>query len=90
MLKKCIFIKSEFIQRYFSRILLLSEIPYTYLAEHLLMTASTCSWFINVRTALFFGMNKTLSDIMEKLIHPTFERQLKTQKSKVAFKNKRK
>ena len=90
MLKNCIFIKSEFIQRYFSRILLLSEIPYTYLAEHLLMTASTCSWFINVRTALFFGMNKTLSDIMEKLIHPTFERQLKTQKSKVAFKNKKK
>ena len=54
------------------------------------MTASVCSWFINVRTALFFGMNKTLSDIMKKLIHPTFERQLKTQKSKVAFKNKKK
>ena len=82
MLKNCIFIKYEFIQKYFSRILLLSGIPYTYLAEHLLMTAFTCSWFINVRTALFFGMNKTLPDIMKKLIHRTFERQLK-KKTKV-------
>ena len=82
MLKNCIFIKSEFIQRYFSRILLLSGIPYTYLTEHHLMTASTCSWFINVRKALFFGMNKTLSDIMKKLIHRTFERQLKKAKVK--------
>ena len=81
MLKNCIFIKSEFIQRYFSRILLLSRIPYTYLAEHLLMTASVCSWFINVRTALFFGMNKTLSDIMKKLIYRIVERQLKNPKS---------
>ena len=82
MLKNCIFIKSEFIQRYFSRILLLSGIPFTYLTEHLLMTASTYSWFKNVRKALFFGMNKTLSDIMKKLIHRTFERQLKKAKVK--------
>ena len=53
MLKNYIFIKSEFIQMYFSKILLLSGIPYTYLAERLLMTASVFSWFINnVRTAL--------------------------------------
>ena len=82
MLKNCIFIKSEFIQRYFLRILLLSGILYNYLAEHLLMTASAGSWFINARTALIFGMNKTLSDIMKNLIHRTFERQLK-KKTKV-------
>ena len=46
------------------------------------MTASTYSWFKNVRKALFFGMNKTLSDIMKKLIHRTFERQLKKAKVK--------
>ena len=91
MLKNSIFIKSEFIQRYFSGILLLSWIRYTYLLEHLLMTASVCSWFINVRTELFFGMNKTLSCIMKKLIHWTFERLLKNpQKLKIAFKNKKK
>ena len=78
MRKSCIFTKSEFIQRYFSRILLLSGIPYTYLADHLLMTVSVCSWLINVRTALFFGMN----DIMKKLLHRTFERQLKKTKVK--------
>ena len=55
----------------------MSESPYNYLVEHLLMTASAFSWFINVRTGLFFGMNKTLSDIMKNLIHRTFERQLK-------------
>ena len=55
------------------------------------MAASVGSWFINVRTALIFGMNKTLSDIMKNLIHRTFERQLKKkQKSKIAFKNKKK
>ena len=32
------------------------------------MTASVRSLFINVRTALFFGTNETLSDIMKKLI----------------------
>ena len=37
--------------------------------------------FINVRTALFFGMNKTLSDTMKKLIHRIVERQLKKPKS---------
>ena len=61
--------------------MLLSRIPYNYLAEHLLMTASVCSWFINVKIALFFGMKKTLSDIMKKLIHQTFEIQLKKPKS---------
>ena len=36
-------------------------------------------------------MNKTLSDIMKKLIHWTFERLLKDpQKLKIAFKNKKK
>ena len=58
MLKNCIFMKSEFIQSYFSRISQLSGIPYTYLAEHLLMAASTCSWFINERTALFLEWTK--------------------------------
>ena len=83
MLKNSIFIKSEFIQRYFSRILLLAGIPYTKFVEHLLMAASVCSWFINVRTALFFGINKTLSDIMEKVIHQIFiQRKLKNPKVK--------
>ena len=44
------------------------------------MTASVCSYFINVRTALFFGMKKTLTDIMKKLIHRIIERQLKNPK----------
>ena len=87
MLKNCIFIKSEFIQRYFSRILLLSGIPYTYLAEHLLMTASVCSWFINVRTALFFGKNKNTLQHNEKAISSNLWKTVKkTQKSKIAFK----
>ena len=81
MLKNCIFIKAEFIQKYFSMILLLSGIPYTYLAEHLLMAASVCGWFINVRTALFLertkhSQNKT-QNIVKKLIHRIVERQLK-------------
>ena len=46
------------------------------------MKASVCSWFINVRTALLFGINKTLSDIMEKPVHRNFERQLKIKKIK--------
>ena len=45
------------------------------------MTASVYSWFINVRTALSFGMNRTLSDIMKKLIHRIVKRQLKNPKS---------
>ena len=36
-------------------------------------------------------MNKTLSNMMKKLIYQTFERQLKNpQKLKIAFKNKKK
>ena len=58
MVKNCIFIKTEFIEIYFSGILLLSGIPYTYLTEHLLMTAFLCSWFINVRAALFLERTK--------------------------------
>ena len=46
------------------------------------MTASAYGWFINVRTALFFGMNKAFSDITKKLTHRTFERQLKKPKVK--------
>ena len=53
---------------------------FCYRQEHLLMTASVCSYFINVRTALFFGMKKTLTDIMKKLIHRIIERQLKNPK----------
>ena len=53
------------------------------------MTASVCSWFINVRTAPSFKMNKTLFDIMKRLIHQNFERQLKKPKSQ-RFKNKKK
>ena len=67
--EECMFSKSEFIQRYLSSILLLSGIPYTYLAEHLLMSASMCNWLINVKIELFFGMN----DITKKLIHRIFE-----------------
>ena len=58
MLENCIFIKSAFIQRYFSRIFLLSGWSCTYLAENLVMTASKCSWFINVRTVLFLEWRK--------------------------------
>ena len=47
------------------------------------MTASVCSWFVNVITALFFAMDKTFSDIMKKLIHRSFDIQ------KIAFKNKK-
>ena len=32
----------------------------TYLAEYLLMTVSTCSWFININTGLFFEKQKSL------------------------------
>ena len=32
----------------------------TFLAEHFLVTASVCSWFINVRTALFLKQKNTL------------------------------
>ena len=72
----CIFTKTELIQRYFSKILLLPGIPYNFLkidqipflAENLLLTASVRTWFINVRTVVS-GMNKTLSYIRKKLIH---------------------
>ena len=62
--------------------MLLSRIPYTYLAEQLLMKASVSSWFINVRTALFFEMNKTLSKTLFKAVK-------KTQKSKITFKTRK-
>ena len=81
MMRNYVFIKSEFIQRYFSRKFRRQEF----------LTSIWRNTFINVRTALFFSMNKTFSDIIKKLIHRIVERQLKkTQKQKIAFKNKKK
>ena len=81
MMRNYVFIKSEFIQRYFSRKFRRQEF----------LTSIWRNTFINVRTALFFSMNKTFSDIIKKLIHRIVERQLKkTQEQKIAFKNKKK
>ena len=84
-MKNCVFINSEFIQRYFSRIFPSSGIPYIYLTEHFLMTASVCSWFINVRTALFFGMNKTLQHNEKTISSNLWKTVKKPQTWKIAF-----
>ena len=52
----------------------------SYLAEHLLMTASVCIHsLVNVRTAVF-ETNKTLAYISKKLIHRIGEKKLKVWK----------
>ena len=72
----CIFVKTELIQRYFSRISQLPGIPYNFLRIE--QTPTTLS-------STVFRTNKTLSDIVKKLIHQIVERQLKVWKSQIQY-----
>ena len=70
MLKSCIFIKNEFIQRYFSRIFaffrgslnFFGDWVNVYLMKHLLMSALV-DWYISVITALFSNGQNTLEQL---------------------------